>query len=485
MLFMLLRLFHVLPIVLLLIGTRVNAQQSKRYNVLVILTDDQRFNTIHSLGNAAVHTPNMDRLVKSGTTFTQAHIMGSLGGAVCAPSRAMLMTSRPVFKVHQDGGVIPASEKTFPELFRQHGYNTFATGKWHSDRASFNRSFSSGDNIFFGGMHTEQAGGHWKPRLHHYDSTGKYAGAFDGRQFSSVCFADAAISFLQQPQQQPFLMYVAFTAPHDPRTPPAEYLALYDTAKISLPGNFLPRHPFDNGELKVRDEQLLPSPRNPGQVKLEIAKYYAMISEVDHEIGRVLDALRKSGQYDNTIIILAGDNGLAVGQHGLLGKQNLYDHSMRVPLIFSGPGIPANKQLDAYCYLNDVFPTLCDIAGLPIPATVAGVSLDKAFTQQRFSGRDHLFMTYSNLQRAIVKDSMKLVLYNVNGRHPVQLFDLSEDPLEMHNLAGDKKYHQKVAAMRKLLYATMRQYGDFCDPAKENWGYPGRLKWEDALRINP
>lgn len=210
-----------------------------------------------------------------------------------------------------------------------------------------------------------------------------------------------------------------------------------------------------------------------------------MISEVDHQIGRVLEALRKSGQYENTVIVLAGDNGLAVGQHGLLGKQNLYDHSMRVPLIFSGPGIPANRQSSAYCYLNDVFPTLCELTGFPAPATVTGRSLQQAFGRQRFSGREQLFMTYSNLQRALVKDSIKLVIYNVNGQHPVQLFNLAKDPFEKENLANRKEYQPKVMAMRNLLYAEMRAYGDFCDPSKKEWGYPGKLKWEDALRINP
>ncbi len=192
------------------------AQSAKRPNVLVLLTDDQRFNTIHALGNPEIHTPNMDRLVKEGTTFTQAHIMGSLGGAVCAPSRAMLLTSRPVFGVHEDGGNIPASEKTFAEVYRENGYQTFSTGKWHSDYASFNRSFASGDNIFFGGMHTEQAGGHWQPKLHHYDTSGKYKHPYNGGQFSSICYADAAIRFIGQRHADPFLMYVAFTAPHDP-----------------------------------------------------------------------------------------------------------------------------------------------------------------------------------------------------------------------------------------------------------------------------
>lgn len=471
---------------LLFISLAVSAQQQlKPHNVLFILTDDQRFNTIAALNNSEIQTPNTDKLVKSGTTFTQAHIMGSLGGAVCAPSRAMLLTGRSVFKVHQDGGYMPASEKTFPEVFKENGYRTFATGKWHSDYLSFNRSFSTGDHIFFGGMHTEKEGGHWSPKINHYDPTGQYKNSFHANKFSSESYADAAVSFLEQPHNAPFLMYVAFTAPHDPRTPPEKYLSLYNKKEIALPGNFLSEHTFDNGELKVRDEQLLVTPRNSDCVKAEIAKYYAMITEVDNEIGRILAALRKSGQYENTIIVLAGDNGLAVGQHGLLGKQNLYDHSMRIPLIFSGPGIPVNKQTDAYCYLTDVFATLCKLNKLPVPATVSGLSLNEAFTQKKFHGRDHLFTTYSNLQRAVVKDNMKLILYNVNGNHPVQLFDLAKDPLEMNNLANKADKQATVKSLKNLLYRDMQLYGDFCDLSKENWGYGGRLEFKDAVRINP
>ncbi|MFB6456835.1 sulfatase-like hydrolase/transferase [Chitinophaga sp. Hz27] len=469
---------------LLSLATGLQAQ-SKRYNVLVLFTDDQRFSTIHALNNPDIITPNMDQLLHAGTCFTQAHIMGSLGGAVCAPSRAMLLTSKSVFHVHQDGGLIPATDSTFPEYFRANGYQTFETGKWHSDYASFNRSFGSGENIFFGGMHTEKDGGHISPMLTHYDSTGAYKQRFHGEKFSSVMYADAAIQYLQQQHTAPFLMYVAFTAPHDPRTPPAEYLNKYDIAKISLPANFLAKHPFDNGEMTVRDEVLLGSPRNRDSVKMEIAKYYAMITEVDHEIGRVITALRKSGQLENTIIIFAGDNGLAVGQHGLLGKQNLYDHSMRVPLIMAGPGIPANKRVDAYCYLTDVFPTLCEMNHLPIPKSVEGQSLTKAFSSNSFKGRNVLFTTYANLQRAITIDSMKYILYNVNGEHPEQLFDLHKDPLEMHNLANEPRYKQQVLTMRQQLYKEMAFYNDFCNPSKPGWGYPQKLKWTDALKINP
>ena len=130
-----------------------DGEKTGRPNVLFLLTDDQTFNTIRALGNTEIHTPNMDRLVRRGVAFTQTHVMGGLNGAVSQPSRAMLLTGRGLMDVHRNGGFIPQAEKTFPEVFRVNGYTTFATGKWHSDNASFNRSFSTGANIFFGGMH--------------------------------------------------------------------------------------------------------------------------------------------------------------------------------------------------------------------------------------------------------------------------------------------------------------------------------------------
>ena len=151
-------------------------------------------------------------------------------------------------------------------------------------------------------------------------------------------------------------MYVSLMAPHDPRTMPKEFLEMYDPEEIKLPENFLTEHPIDTGALRVRDELLAAFPREPNEIKRHIAEYYAMISHLDHAFGRLLTALQEQGKLDNTIIVFAGDNGLALGQHGLMGKQNLYDHSVRVPLIFAGPGIPEGEQRNSPVYLLDIFP---------------------------------------------------------------------------------------------------------------------------------
>lgn len=446
-------------------------------NILVILTDDQSYETIRALGNKEINTPNMDKLVKSGTTFTQAHIMGGLNAAICCPSRAMLMSSRNLFHLQKDGKEIPASDLTFPELFRAQGYTTFATGKWHQDKASFNRSFSTGDHIFFGGMFSPDQGGQFRPELNHYDNSGHYKKPYFGHGFSSVYFADAAIDFLKthQESEKPFLMYVAFTSPHDPRTPPSWYGHSYRPDEVSLPRNYLPQHPFDNGELGIRDETLLPFPRTKAAVKEEIAKYYSMVSEADHQIGRILAMLKETKKDKNTIVVFAGDNGLAVGQHGLMGKQNPYDCSIRVPLVMSGPGIPKNRRSKAYVYLNDIYPTLCNLTGIPVPTTVEGKSMANAFKDNSFKGRDKMFFAYLNLQRAVVEKGFKLALYNVNGKSHTQLFNLTQDPFEMDNLAEKPAFKVKVGAMTALLNTTMKQLDDFCDLDKPGWGHP--RKW--------
>ncbi|MDR1876836.1 MAG: sulfatase-like hydrolase/transferase [Flavobacteriaceae bacterium] len=463
-------------------------KKQKPPNVLFLLTDDQSYNTIHALGNSNVVTPNMDRLVQIGTSFTQNHVMGGMQGAISMPSRAMLLTGMYSQHLHRDGQVIPESDKTFPELFRENGYQTFATGKWHSDKASFNRSFSTGADIFFGGMVQYETDGHFRPFLHDYDPDGKYENGIFRTKFSSVCYADASIDFIKnnRDKDKPFLMYVAFNSPHDPRTPPPAYGHKYNAKDIPLPLNFLSRHPFDNGELGVRDEIFLPLPRTPEMIKKEIALYYGMISEVDTQIGRIIEALEKSGEYDNTIIVFTSDNGLAVGQHGLLGKQNLYEHSVKTPLVIAGPDIPKNEQNNAFSYLLDLYPTLCELTGIKYPATIDGKSLKTAILEKTPKGRDHIFLSYINIQRAIKKDNYKLIRYNVAGNaERVQLFDLKKDPLEQDNLADAPTYKAKVEELTLLLNREMRTLGDFCDLSKPGWGYPQKLPYSTILEMRP
>ncbi|MHC4985242.1 MAG: sulfatase-like hydrolase/transferase [Planctomycetota bacterium] len=452
-------------------------------NVLFLFTDDQRFDTIGALGRLPIETPNLDRLVSRGVTFTHAHIPCGTSGAVCMPSRAMLMTGRTLFHIEGAGETISPDHVMMGEHFRRNGYRTVGIGKWHNGTESFARSFSDGAEIYFGGM-----ADHWNVPASDFDPTGRYenlkpvcldpwwsnkadAHHCDHIQpgvHSSGLFADAAIEFLRGfDGGDPFLMYVSFLAPHDPRTMPERYLEMYDPNSVELPPNFMPAHPFDNGELNVRDEQLAAKPRDPAEVRRHIAEYYAMITHLDFEIGRVLDDLDASGLAENTIIVFAGDNGLAVGQHGLMGKQSCYEHSVRVPLIFAGPGLPAGARRDAYAYLFDIYPTLCELCGLSVPESVEGVSLAGALQDGDEKVRETLFAAYCGWHRMVKDRRHKLIEYVVDGRHTqTQLFDLQADPWEMTNLAENPEHAEVMAGLR----AELVRYRDDWDDTATPWG---------------
>jgi len=254
---------------------------------------------------------------------------------------------------------------------------------------------------------------------------------------------------------------------------PEEFTALYPPEKIKVPENFMQVHPFDNGEMFVRDENLAPFPRTPEIVREHIAAYYAMITHLDSQIGRILDVLEKTGRAENTLIVFAGDNGLAVGQHGLMGKQNLYEHSVRVPLIICGPGIPKDVRTDALCYLLDVYPTLCDIIGLPVPESVEGKSLFPLLKDRKAKVRDSLFLAYRKLHRGVrTDDNWKLIKYNIQGKETTQLFNLNDDPWEMNNLAHDPAHKTRLRDLTALLKDDMEDLDDFCDLEQPNWGLP-------------
>ena len=269
-------------------------------------------------------------------------------------------------------------------------------------------------------------------------------------------------------------MYTAFTSPHDPRTPPAEFAEMYPPDEIELPPNFACMHPFDNGHLHGRDESLAAHPRDADEIRQHIADYYGMISHLDAQIGRLLDALAATGHADDTIVVYTADHGLAVGQHGLLGKQNVYDHSLRVPLIMRGPGIPAGQRCEGLCYLHDVFPTILEMAGVPVPDGCEGISLHPVLTGRDEGLRDCVLSAFQrsqdldpddSTQRMVRRARLKLIETRMGGRTHRQLFDLADDPWETRNLADDPAYSGPLADMERLLAGERVRAGD---PAKSN-----------------
>ena len=459
----------------------------KKPNVLFIVTDDQRWDTIHALGNEEIITPNLDRLVNRGTSFVRAHIAGGTCGAVCMPSRAMILSGRNPFHLEELGGNIPPEHITLAENFRNHGYETIGLGKWHNGCPSYARSFSQGAKIFFGGMWD-----HWNVPTCRYDPTGQYDNVinfvtdfykdnhpqaqhcdeFDPGKHSSTLLTDSAIELLKNNagKEKPFFMYLAYLAPHDPRTMPDSFREMYDPEKIKLPPNFQEVIDTNYPLMVHRDEHLAAYPREEKEIKRHIAEYFAMITHLDFEIGRLLNALHELGEEDNTIIVFTGDNGLAVGQHGWLGKEDIYEHGVRVPLIIAGPGIAENVRNNAFVYLYAVYPTICDKAGIEIPGSVDGKSFAHLLEGERGDVfREELYLIFDEFIRGVKDSNYKLIEYR-NGDEKEDkwtfLYDIKNDPWETENLAGKEEYKEKVRRMRSLIL----KYRDEWEEQKHPWG---------------
>ena len=421
---------------------------SEKPNVLFLFADDQRATTIAALGNPHIKTPNLDRLVKRGLAFDRAYMQGGFQGATCVPSRAMLLSGQSLFRVDEK----MLRDATWPEAFGKAGYTTFISGKWHNGEKSLVRSFQEARGIFSGGMTNPM-----KANL--ADVTdGKLGTPKLAPKHACAVFADEAIGFLNRKHDRPFFCYVPFDAPHDPHVVPDDFPVMYDPDKLPLPANVLPQHPFDNGEMIIRDEALLGWPRDPKKVREMLAEYYRYVSYLDAEIGRVLDALEKSPHANNTIVVFSADSGVARGSHGLIGKQNLYEHSNRVPLVIAGPGVPKDKRTAAMCYLFDVLPTLGKLCGVTAPTASEGSEFTATFSDPSSAHRTNLVFAYRNVQRAVRDDRWKLIRYPQVDK--TQLYDLKADPDEVTDLAGKPQHAAKVKDLLTLLEAEQNRYGD-------------------------
>jgi arylsulfatase A-like enzyme len=277
--------------------------------------------------------------------------------------------------------------------------------------------------------------------------------------------ADGVIAFLQDWKKQrdagtapPFFMHLAPPHPHDPRSAPQEILDKYDVAKMPLLPNYLPFHPFNNGELFVRDEKLAPWPRTEDEIRRQLRDYYADITCLDAQFGRILQTLREIGELDNTILIWTGDQGVSIGSHGLLGKQNLYEEAMNVPVIFCGPGIPQGKASDAFAYHFDIYPTVCELTGAKPPEAIDGRSLVPVMQGKVQAVRDAIFLAYRDVQRSVRRGQWKLIRYPEVNK--TQLFDLAADPFEMKDLAADPAQADRIKELMALLAEEQKRYGD-------------------------
>jgi arylsulfatase A-like enzyme len=425
----------------------VSAVES-RPNVLFLFADDQRADTIAAHGNPVIKTPNLDRLAKDGLSFSRAYMQGAMNGATCVPSRAMLLSGRNLFHIDENLKKHP----TWPDAFGKAGYDTFMTGKWHNGPNSIASSFQSARAVFTGGMTNPMKA----PLSDLVD--GKPGPAKVSDRHACEIFADEAIRFIRGAKDKPFFCYVPFDAPHDPHIVPEDFPVNYEPADIPLQPDFLPRHPWNNGEMKVRDEKLLKKPLSPESVRAFNAEYYRYISYLDSQVGRILDALAESPHARNTIVVYAADSGVARGSHGLIGKQNLYEHSVRVPLIIAGPGVPKSAQSTAMCYLFDVMPTLGQLCKVPAPPTSEGIGFSATITDPSSPARERLMFAYKDVQRAVRDGRWKLIHYPKAGR--VQLFDLVEDPHEVRDLSANPDSSAKLVEMKAMLKEQQQLAGD-------------------------
>ncbi|MCB9218120.1 MAG: sulfatase-like hydrolase/transferase [Ignavibacteriales bacterium] len=424
-------------------------KENKQPNILLIFADDLTFNSIRALGNKEVKTPNLDRLVNSSVSFSNSYNMGGWGGAVCIASRTMMFTGKFLWDAQKADSLFVTDSYLNPllsELLNDAGYDTYMSGKWHIKKPAKD-VFKYAKNIR-PGMPNQTPQGYNRP-LNENDTLWKpwdksKQGFWKGGKHWSEVLGDDAIGFIDsaKTKENPFFMYLAFNAPHDPRQSPKEFVDQYPLESISIPKNFLPEYPYkeEMGAGKnLRDERLAPFPRTEYSVKVNIQEYYAIISHMDQQIGRILEALETSNLLDDTYIIFSADHGLAVGQHGLMGKQNMYDHSLRVPLLISGPNVPKNKSVKSDVYIQDIMPSILELANINKPSFVDFNSLIPFLTtDNNKSNYSEIYGAYINDQRMIRKNDYKLIVYPKAKK--VRLFNVKDDPNEMHDLSYNKNY---------------------------------------------
>lgn len=472
-------------------------------NFIFIYTDDQRYDTLGIISNGDVITPNLDKLAKSGATLTNAYNMGGWHGAVCVASRSMIISGKSVWRAkdwvdsndkHQNKAIL----NSWPVRFKKNGYRTYMTGKWHvnlpvkklfdvvknpkpgmpkDNSTKYNKQLiiwekeSNDLNEFSNymppgyGRPIDTNDNSWRPD----DSI--FGGFWEGGKHWSEVITDDAIEFINDSQnfQNPFFMYLAFNAPHDPRQAPKRFLDMYPIENISLPINYTPQHPYMyeiGNDPGLRDEALAPYPRSEYAVKKHLQEYYAIISHLDEQVGKVISHLENKKLLNNTYIIFTSDHGLSVGQHGLIGKQSLYDHSIRVPMIISGPKIKPNSSFSSDVYLQDIVPTTYDLANLPIPEEIDFKSFYKILIDEK-KEKTHsaIYGTYGccgneyyDYQRMIRKDDYKLMFFPQNKR--MEFYNLKTDPHETTNLIDVNENIKLITLMYEELIKMQEDLGD-------------------------
>ena len=425
-------------ILAILLASLVDANAATKPNVLILFTDDQRSDTIAALGNDVIQTPNLDELANRGFNVSSAYCLGANIGAVCRPSRNMLLSGRTYFrwtnpakgKPEQNA---PALDNTLPAVFNAAGYETYHHGKRGNTAQNIHRQFD------------------------HSHYLNDFADRWSMEAGKKI--VDDALGFLADRNeiQSPWLMYLAFAMPHDPRAASPKALAKYDADSIKLVPGSADVHPFDNGSVIVRDEWTALWPRTDQVLRDQLHDYYAAITTIDENIGRLIEDLRNRGELENTVIVFSSDHGLAMGAHGLMGKQNVYEAGYKAPMVIAGPGI-IHGTCDDPVYLMDLFPTLCDLCGLDIPNGLDGRSFASMVSEGASGPRQAVMLSYTDTQRAVRFDGWKLIRYPQINR--TQLFHLENDPHELNDISGDAKHSGRIKLLMEKMRELQHQQGD-------------------------
>ena len=425
-------------------------------NILLFIMDDQTPLTIRALGNPHISTPNLDKLIESGCFFRPYTTV-----PVCTPGRAELLTGRTALRNGCDwfNKAINPDITLLPHALSGAGYHCCHIGKWHNDGHPRDRGYHETHFVFPSDLE-DPYNGH---QFTYFDGDEKITG------HSTELLCGSAEEFLKRaPEEKPWFCYVALHSPHDPREAPEPWAGMYKDNLPPLPPNFMPEHPFDNGDMMIRDERLAGFPRQQDEIRSHLADYYAMISHHDHYIGQVIRQLEESGQKENTIIVFTSDHGLACGCHGLMGKENLYEHSARVPLIISGPSIPESKRFDEDCLCGhyDFIPTLMDLLGLAIPESTEGISYADVINGNKTTIRKTIAAAYRNCMRMARNDRFKMIYYPHCDRY--QLFDIKNDPDETNDLMLPWRREAEARCCPPPLSPTQKSYTKDPDLSQEH-----------------
>jgi len=464
-----------------------------RPNVLLICVDDLK-PLLGCYGYAGVKTPNIDRLAARGVLFEKAYC----NQAVCSPSRNALMTGlRPTTLGIYDLGTnfrraVPDAT-TLSQYFMQHGYRTEAMGKiYHVGHGNTNDPAS-------------WSVPHWQPRGGGYalkESTANSRPSRTGgpRGAATECadvpdsaygdgmIADEAIKRLREAKErpgQPFFIAVGFLKPHLPFVAPKKYWDLYSPSSFEPPKNQKPPEgapefaPTTWGELRQYSDIPEVGPLSIEQQRRLIHGYHAAVSYMDAQLGRVLDELGRLGLMDNTIIVLWGDHGWHLGDHGMWCKHTNYEQANRIPLIFSGPMIVRGGRSSALAETVDIYPTLCELAGLPVPKGLEGASFVNVLNDPaRATTKPAVFHAYPRsprgigelIGRAVRTDRYRLVEWKKPGAAAqtaiLELYDYETDPEETRNIASEKP--EIVSSLRAMLARLPEAKPQLKSPASDN-----------------